>query len=157
MPRTELTPKSGSDIDHRKAILSLRWLLVILASYLTLFSYVGTELFPFVFGFALAFSASNFALMLIPRTQFLTRRARALISVLDFFFVSATLYLLRVPEDYLYVTFAAIFILALIWRYLRVVLHRLASAPSVGSGRVFDRTRRFQDRIRESCRETSQP
>src|SRR5438874_2199588 len=96
MPRTELTPKSGSDIDHRKAILSLRWLLVILASYLTLFSYLGTELFPFVFGFALAFSASNFALMLIPRTQFLTRRVRVLISVLDFFFVSATLYLLRV-------------------------------------------------------------
>src|SRR2546426_695311 len=125
MPRTELTPKSRSDIDHRKAILSLRWLLVILASYLTLFSYVGTELFPFVFGFALAFSASNFALMLIPRTQFLTRRARALISVLDFFFVSATLYLLRVPGDYLYVTFAAIFILALIWRDLRLVLFSL--------------------------------
>src|SRR5206468_11173948 len=107
MPRTELKPKSGSEIDHRKAILSLRWLLVILASYLTLFSYLGTELFPFVFGFALAFSASNFVLMLIPRTQFLTRGVRVLISVLDFFFVSATLYLLRVPEDYLYVTFAA--------------------------------------------------
>src|SRR6059036_3350769 len=125
MPLTELKPKSGSDIDHRKAILSLRWLLVILASDLTLFSYLGTELFPFVFGFALAFSASNFALMLIPRTQFLTRRVRVLISVLDFFFVSATLYLLRVPEDYLYVTFAAIFILALIWRDLRLVLFSL--------------------------------
>src|SRR2546427_11992583 len=49
----------------------------------------------------------------------------ALISVLDFFFVSATLYLLRVPEDYLYVTFAAIFILALIWRDLRLVLFSL--------------------------------
>src|SRR5438445_5560028 len=125
MPRTELTPKSGSDIDHRKAILSLRWLLVILASYLTLFSYVGTELFPFVFGFALLFSASNFALMLIPRRQFMRRRSRALISVLDFFFVSATLYLLRVPEDYLYVAFAAIFILVLIWRDLRLVLFSL--------------------------------
>src|SRR5439155_1189260 len=63
--------------------------------------------------------------MLITRTQFLTRRARALISVLDFFFVSATLYLLRVPGDYLYVTFAAIFILALIWRDLRLVLFSL--------------------------------
>src|SRR5438034_762864 len=47
MPLTELKPKSGSDIDHRKAILSLRWLLVILASYLTLFSYLGTELVLF--------------------------------------------------------------------------------------------------------------
>src|SRR5436189_1838692 len=122
MPLTELKPKSGSDIDHRKAILSLRWLLVILASYLTLFSYLGTELFPFVFGSALSFSASNFALMLIPRTQFLTREVRVLISVLDFFFVSATLYFLRVPEDYLYVNFASIFILALSWRALPLVL-----------------------------------
>src|SRR6266566_5423398 len=125
MPRTGLKPKTGAEIDHCKAILSLRWLLVIFTSYLTLFSYLGTELFPFVFGFALAFSASNFALMLIPRTRFLTRRVRVLISVLDFFFVSATLYLLRVPEDYLYVTFAAIFILALIWRDLRLVLFSL--------------------------------
>src|SRR5207247_984370 len=125
MPRTELTPKSGSDIDHRKAILSLRWLLVILASYLTLFSYVGTELFPFVFGFALAFSAINFDQMLISRTKFLTITARELISVLDFFFVSVTLYVLLVPEDYLYVTFAAIFILALILRDLPLVLFSL--------------------------------
>src|SRR5437867_11908253 len=110
MPLTELKPKSGSDIDHRKAILSLRWLLVILASYLTLFSYLGTELFRFVFGFALAFSASNFALTLIPRTQCLTRRVRVLMSDLDFFVVSASLYILRVPEDYIVVTFAEFFV-----------------------------------------------
>src|SRR2546428_5741152 len=103
MPRTELTPKSGSDIDHRKAILSLRWLLVILASYLTLFSYLGTELFPFVFGFSLAFSASNLGMMLIPRGQFLSRKTQATRTALDFLFVSLTLYLLRVPENYLYV------------------------------------------------------
>src|SRR5947199_10809604 len=109
MPLTELKPKSGSDIDHRKAILSLRWLLVILTSYLSLFSYLRTELFPFVFGFALAFSASNFALMLIPRTQFLTRRVRVLMTVQDFCFVSASLSHSRVPEAYLYVTFAATF------------------------------------------------
>src|SRR5213593_695096 len=125
MPRTELKPKPGSDIDHRKAILSLRWLLVILASYLTLFSYLGTELFPFVFGFSLAFSASNLGMMLIPRGHFLTRKTQAVITALDFFFVFGTLYLLRLTENYLYVAFAVIFLLPLVWRDLRLVLFSL--------------------------------
>jgi len=121
----DLKPKSASDIDHRKAILSLRWLLVILASYLTLFSYLGTELFPFVFGFSLAFSASNLGLMLIPRGHYLTRKTQVVITALDFFFVSGTLYLLRLTENYLYVAFAVIFLLALVWRELRLVLFSL--------------------------------
>src|SRR5881296_2905281 len=121
----DLKPKSASDIDHRKAILSLRWLLVILASYLTLFSYLGTELFPFVFGFSLAFSASNLGVMLIPRGHFLTRKTQVVITALDFFFVSGTLYLLRLTENYLYVAFAVIFLLALVWRELRLVLFSL--------------------------------
>jgi len=125
MPLNDLKPKSASDIDHRKAILSLRWLLVILASYLTLFSYLGNELFPFVFGFALAFSASNLLIMLIPGGQFLTRKTQAAITALDFLFVFGTLYLLRVPQNYLYVAFAAIFLLALVWRELRLVLFSL--------------------------------
>src|SRR5207249_2511362 len=125
MPLNDLKPKSASDIDHRKAILSLRWLLVILASYLTLFSYLGNELFPFVFGFALAFSASNLLMMLIPGGQFLSRKTQAAITALDFLFVFGTLYLLRVPQNYLYVAFAAIFLLALVWRELRLVLFSL--------------------------------
>src|SRR5947199_6982954 len=110
MPLTELKPKSGSDIDHRKAILSLRWLLVILASYLTLFSYLGTERFPFVFIFALAFSVSNIVLMFIPREQFTGRNAQRAIVVLDLIFVSGILYLLRIPDNYLYFAFIGIFV-----------------------------------------------
>src|SRR2546428_12736535 len=110
-PNTEST----SEVDHRKAILSLRWLLVILASYLTLFSYLGTDLFPFVFVFALAFAISNVVLMLIPRPQFTSREAQAAITLVDFIFVSGILYLLRVPDNYLYIAFAAIFLLALVW------------------------------------------
>src|SRR5215510_1061337 len=105
MPRTGLKPKSGSDIDHRKAVLSLRWLLVILASYLTLFSYVNTRTFPFVFGIALGFSLSNVVLMLIPRQVFLENKMQAAVAVFDVLFVAATLYLLRVPENYLYLAF----------------------------------------------------
>src|SRR5437667_8032279 len=122
MSSLDLKPKSKAEIDHRKAVLSLRWLLVILASYLTLFSYLGTEGFSVVFGFALAFSASNVLLMMVPRLQFTGKRTQVAIALLDVFFVSGTLYLLRIPGQYLYVAFVAIFLLAVICRDLRLVL-----------------------------------
>src|SRR5438132_9969906 len=109
MSSLDLKPKSKAEIDHRKAVLSLRWLLVILASYLTLFSYLGAEGFPFVFGFALAFSISNILLMMVPRQQFTAKKTQVSIALLDVVFVSGTLYLLRVPGNYLYVAFASIF------------------------------------------------
>ena len=108
-------------MDHRKAVLSLRWLLVILASYLTLFSYLGKEGFPLVFGFALAFSTSNVVLMIIPKHRFLAKNVRISIVVLDLLFVSGTLYLLRVLDNYLYLAFGGIFVLAVLWRDLRLV------------------------------------
>jgi diguanylate cyclase (GGDEF)-like protein len=122
MSPLDLKPKSKSEIDHRKAVLSLRWLLVILGSYLTLFSYVGTERFLHVFAFALAFSASNVVLMLFPRQQFTDKKTQAAIAVVDFVFVFGILYLLRIPDNYLYLAFAAIFLLAVVWRDLRLVL-----------------------------------
>src|SRR3989304_10057492 len=125
MPRADSKPSLQPEIDHRKAILSLRWLLIILASYLTLFSYIGTELFPAVFGTALAFSISNFGLMLIPRKYFPAKNVQAAVVLLDLAFVSATLYLLRVPENYLYLAFIGIFGLAVAWRDLRLVLFSL--------------------------------
>jgi diguanylate cyclase (GGDEF)-like protein len=125
MSSLDLKPKSNAEIDHRKAVLSLRWLLVILASYLTLFSYLGTEGFPFVFGFALAFSISNILLMMVPRQQFTGKKTQVSIALLDVFFVSGTLYLLRVPSNFLYVTLAGIFLLAVVWRDLRLVLFSL--------------------------------
>src|SRR5712692_94681 len=125
MSSLDLKPKSKAEIDHRKAILSLRWLLVILGSYLTMFSYLGTEGFPFVFGFALAFSISNILLMMVPRQQFTGKKTQVSIALIDVFFVSGTLYLLRVPGNYLYVALAGIFLLAVAWRDLRLVLFSL--------------------------------
>src|SRR5437016_2825349 len=121
MPSVDLKPKA-QEIDHRKAILSLRWLLIILASYLTLFSYIGTEQFSLVFGTAIAFSLSNVALMFVPKRQFLQRRVQRVIAFLDVLFVSATFHLLRTPETYLYLAFLAVFLLAIMWRDLRLVL-----------------------------------
>jgi diguanylate cyclase (GGDEF)-like protein len=45
--------------------------------------------------------------------------------LLDVIFVSAGLYLLRLPGQYLYLVLAAIFVLAVIWRDLRLVLFSL--------------------------------
>src|SRR6266850_575515 len=125
MSPPDLKPKSESEVDHRKAILSLRWLLIILGSYLTLFSYLGTERFAFVFAFALAFSISNVVLMLMPRRQFTRKNVRTAIALLDLIFVSGILYFLRLPNNYLYLALGAIFVLAVVWRDLRLVLFSL--------------------------------
>ena len=117
----QLTSQLG-DTDHRKAVLSLRWILIILASYLTFFSYLGTETFPFVFVFAVAFSATNVALMLVPSYKFLDSRIQRGVTWIDLFFVTTTLYLLRAPGTYLYIAFVGIFLLAVVWRDLRLVL-----------------------------------
>ncbi len=124
MPPLDYKPKF-QEIDHRKAILSLRWLVIILASYLTLFSYLGTERFPLVFAAAAAFSLTNVLLTLIPRRYFLMKRVQQGIALLDFVFVSTTFYLLRNPETYLYLAFLAVFLLAVVWRDLRLVLFSL--------------------------------
>ena len=122
MPIVDLKPKSQPDIDQLNAILSLRWLVVILACYLTLFSYLGTDLFPFVSAVALAFALSNIGLMLVPRHQFTKRSVQWTLSGLDVVFISMILYLLRVPDNYLYLGFIGIFVLSVLWRDLRVVL-----------------------------------
>jgi hypothetical protein len=106
-----LRPKTESEIDHREAVVSLRWLLVILASYLTLFSYIGSEQFPVALGIALAFSLTNIVLIFVPRQQFTADHTLNGAAILDLVFVSLTLYLLRIQGNYLYLGFLAIFVL----------------------------------------------
>src|SRR5262252_693725 len=111
-----LRPKTESEMDHRKAVLSLRWLLVILASYLTLFSYIGSEQFPVALGIALAFSLTNIVLMFVPRQQFTADHTLNGAAILDLVFVSLTLYLLRIQGNYLYLGFCHIRPCALVVR-----------------------------------------
>jgi diguanylate cyclase (GGDEF)-like protein len=114
-------PQIHPDIDHRKAVLLLRWLLIILASYLTLFTYLGTGTFPVVFAIALAFTASNVGLMVVPRQRFTSVALQRALEVVDILFVAATLYFLRGSETHLYLAFVGVFILAVVWRDLRLV------------------------------------
>jgi diguanylate cyclase (GGDEF)-like protein len=111
-----------TDTDHRKAVLSLRWIVIILASYLTLFSYLGTQSFAVIFLVAVGFSASNVGLMLVPSHRFTENSIQRVVVWMDLLFVTTTLYLLRVAENYLYVAFVAVFLLAIVWRDLRLVL-----------------------------------
>src|SRR5262249_51226260 len=143
MPRLELKLKTHP-VDHRKAVLSLRWLLVILASYLTLFSYTGTEQFPVAFGIALAFSLTNIVLIFIPRQYFTANLTQTAVAILDLVFVSFTLYLLRIPGNYLYLAFLAIFVVALWWRDLRLVLVSLLAAGILFGVFNYFRFTRFQ-------------
>jgi hypothetical protein len=61
-------------------------------------------------------------MMLIPQRRFTEPRAQAAVAILDLILVSATLYLLRVPNNYLFIAFLGIFVLAIVWRDLRLVL-----------------------------------
>src|SRR5215831_15366320 len=81
--------------DHRSSYLLLRWLVIILASYLTVFSYVGNPSFNFVFTFALMFAATNMALAFVPLDSFDSRAMRIALPVTDVVFVSGTFYLLH--------------------------------------------------------------
>jgi diguanylate cyclase (GGDEF)-like protein len=125
MSVVDLKPQIQSEFDYRRAILSLRWLLVILAAYLTLFSYLGSELFPFAAATAMAFALTNIGLSVVPRPYFGRPAMQRLMAGLDGVFVGATFYLLRVPETYFYLAFFAIFVLALFWRDFRLVLFSL--------------------------------
>lgn len=125
MPPLNLKPKSHPEIDHRKAALSLRWLLVILASYLTLFSYIGSPAFPVVVGIIVVFSLTNVVFLVISGDRFIKDNVQRTAAALDIVFVATILYLLRVPENYLYIAFIAVIILAAIWRDRRLVLFSL--------------------------------
>ncbi len=109
------------ELEHRKAFLLLRWLLIVLASYLTLFSYLGTDRFNLIFGLAVFFSLTNLAFTLAPQLQFEGRTFQNTIAAIDVVLVATTLYLLRDEATPLYIAFFSIFLLTLIWRDFKLV------------------------------------
>src|SRR4051812_35152221 len=112
----ETTIDYKPELEHRRSVISLRWLLIIHASYLTLFTHLSSPRFPILFLFSLLFTISNVCLHFASATWFESRKGRRAIHICDIFFVTGTFYLLRVPETYLYVGFVLIFILAVLWR-----------------------------------------
>ena len=107
MPLPNLKLNSHLDLEQRRAVLSLRWLLVILASCLTLFSTIGSPTFVAAAVLALTFGISNAGFMVIPRQKFVELKLQRILAILDVVFISAFLYLLRVSQNYLYIAFIA--------------------------------------------------
>ena len=96
MPASQTIPGQESLHETRKSFLSLRWLLIILASYLTVFSYVGAPQFNYVFGFAVLFAATNLALSLSQLgTKYLNEAFVVTREVRD-----PVTHVLQMPEDY---------------------------------------------------------
>src|SRR6476660_404562 len=108
-------------LEHRKSFLSLRWLLIILGSYLTWFPRLGAPTFNAVFGFTLAFALTNVGAGLIPRNLFDGRGVQNALTAGDVVFVTITFFLLRGQTNYLYLAFVAVFLLAVVWRDLKIL------------------------------------
>lgn len=113
--------------EHRRSFLMLRWLLVILSAYLTLFSHLQADTFNLVCGFVATFAVSNLVFTLLPRHWFPRRSLQLAIVAGDVVFVSLSFQLLRVTTTYLHLAFILIFVLIAVWRDLRVVALSLLS------------------------------
>jgi diguanylate cyclase (GGDEF)-like protein len=120
MSAAETTPYEP-ERDYVRSFLLLRWLLLILAAYLTLFPSVGRPSFALLYIFVVGFAATNVVCMSVSHERFKTPRFRLWIMLADVIFVSVIFFLLRVPETYLFVPFILVFVLAEIWRDLKIV------------------------------------
>jgi diguanylate cyclase (GGDEF)-like protein len=107
--------------EYRRSFLLLRWLLFVLAAYLTLFSYLHLPQFVTIVVFAAVFACSNLVCSLAPRDWFVMPRFQTAIVIADILLVSATFHFLRVPGTHLHAAFAFVFVLIVFWRDLRVV------------------------------------
>ena len=111
--------------ENRRSFLLLRWLIIILASYLTLFSNLRSQNFIGIFLLVVAFSLSNLALGFLPQRYFVAIRSTRSVIVADAMFICGFLYLLRVSGPPIHFPLMGILLLAIIWRDLRVVLFAL--------------------------------
>lgn len=125
MPAAHPTVAYEPGREYRRSFLLLRWLLIILAAYLTLFNYLQEPWFAAVCAFVAVFALTNVACIFLPPEFFMLKRTRRAIAVVDVLFVASTFYLLRDPNTYLYVAFILVFVLAVIWRDLKVVAFSL--------------------------------
>jgi diguanylate cyclase (GGDEF)-like protein len=107
--------------DFVRSFLLLRWLLLILAAYLTLFPSVARPSFAILYTFVVGFAASNIVCMSVSQATFKSQSFRRGIMLADVIFVSVTFFLLRVPETYLFVPFILVFVMAAFWRDLKIV------------------------------------
>jgi diguanylate cyclase (GGDEF)-like protein len=125
MPASDSIRHGRPESEHRRSLILLRWLMIILAAYLTVFRYIPTSNFNFAVMFVVGFALTNIVLSLFPSTNIPFSRIQRALSIVDVMFVSATFYLLRAPDTYIYLGFLVVFVLAAIWREFMVLLFSL--------------------------------
>src|SRR4051812_15956158 len=103
------TARYEPERDYIRSFLLLRWLLLILAAYLTLFPNVAAASFGVLYAFLIVFAASNIACMFVSYAQFQAQSFRLAISLVDAIFVSVTFYFLGGSHTYLFVPFILLF------------------------------------------------
>jgi diguanylate cyclase (GGDEF)-like protein len=127
-PGKEQPEKTGTfrpEAELRRSLLSLRWLVIILAAYLILFTHLSSSSFPILFAFVALFAATNIALAFVRDDWFQSDSGQRFIAATDILFIGGTFYLLRVTENYLYLGFTLVVVLAVLWRELKLVLFSL--------------------------------
>lgn len=117
--------KLRPSMENRHSFLFLRWLVIIMASYLTLFSHLRSLRFSAIVGFIASYVLSNVLVAMVAPDRFSDRWVQRAILGADAFFGSACLYLLRVEATPFYLAFIGVYLLALIYRDVRLVLFSL--------------------------------
>jgi diguanylate cyclase (GGDEF)-like protein len=125
MPAADSIRHSRPESEHRRSLILLRWLMIILAAYLTVFRYLPTSNFNFAVMFVGAFALTNILLSVVTSRNTPFSKIQRALSVVDVVFVSATFFLLRAPDTYIYLGFLIVFMMAAIWREFMVLLFSL--------------------------------
>ena len=114
-------------VENRRSFILLRWLLIVLASYLVLFS--REEPFqPGTLVVVAGFFLSNLLMALLPPAALAFAWSRNVVAVLDGVLLSACLYMLRIEGPQVHIPFIGIFLTALIWNDFRVIMFSLMIA-----------------------------
>lgn len=121
-------------LDKKQTIIILQWLIVIVNSYLVLFSKGEVTEDPWVYGLVVIFLASALVLYRLPEGIFRHRLFDAVLLISDTLFISAAIYMKRdIPWDLFLFYFFILFIAAIGASMLKIVLGSVViSAVYVG-------------------------
>ncbi|MEK7378320.1 MAG: histidine kinase dimerization/phospho-acceptor domain-containing protein, partial [Candidatus Binatota bacterium] len=119
----DLEKSGGPILDKKQAISILQWLIVIVTSYLLLFSKGAVSEDPRVYGLIVVFLASSLVIRRLPEAVFQHRYFDIALLVTDTALISASIYMNRdVPWDLFLFYFFILFLAAIGENMVRIVV-----------------------------------
>jgi len=119
----DLEKSGGPILDKKQAINILQWLIVIVTSYLLLFSKGAANEDPRVYGLIIIFLASSLVIRRLPEAVFQHRYFDITLLVIDTALISASIYMNRdVPWDLFLFYFFILFLAAIGENMVRIVI-----------------------------------